>query len=392
MDLAKEEEILNALLNFEVPVIPSETRFWMIRTQGGYFYDEFIAKKFVALAWNNIDCRTDFTESKREYLKDDIVMEFPEIGRPSTVVNKCNNFINEVHNGDILVIPNKGSKYVTFATADEYFEDDSKTVSIEKVVIERIKHKDVDINDVSCPYKKRRHIKLLRTIKSEDINYSLYRAISNYHGISNLDNYAHPILNSLYNCYTFMNDAVLVYNVRKQTPIKPRELSGLIYGNTECLCMIIQEENISTQMALNSPGDAVYLLEKAYELARDNWVVVFGLLVFIGGGSALTFRVPGVIEVIKKVLLLPADVKTKKLENQEKEIDIQLKRLELHEKIKSTGANPEDLINPLEALSKSSSSLIAEPIILNAKTPVVSIAECENVSPIDTDEEHPQLQ
>lgn len=80
------------------------------------------------------------------------------------------------------------------------------------------------------------------------------------------------------------------------------------------------------------------------------------------------------------------------MENQEKEIDIQLKRLELHEKIKSTGANPGDLINPLEVLSKSSSSLIAEPIILNAKTPVVSITECENVSSIDTDEEHPQLQ
>ena len=50
LNLSKEKEILDALLNFEVPIIPSKTRFWMIRTQNGFFYEEFLAKRFVALA------------------------------------------------------------------------------------------------------------------------------------------------------------------------------------------------------------------------------------------------------------------------------------------------------------------------------------------------------
>ena len=154
MDVEKELELLRLISNFRVPIIDEQTRFWMIRTQKGYFYNEFIAKKFVALAWNNIDKQTNLSERAREQLKDDIVMKFPEISRPSTVINKCDNFINEISVGDILVIPSKGSRYITFATAGEYFEDSSKTVELEKAVISRIQNKDVDINDVSCPYKK----------------------------------------------------------------------------------------------------------------------------------------------------------------------------------------------------------------------------------------------
>lgn len=33
-----ENKILNAILNFEIKEIDSETRFWMIRTKKGYCY------------------------------------------------------------------------------------------------------------------------------------------------------------------------------------------------------------------------------------------------------------------------------------------------------------------------------------------------------------------
>lgn len=103
MELHEENEVLNWIDTFSVPVIPRTKRFWMIRTKKGYFYNEFISKRFVALAWNNITQNTDFSESSRDSLKDDILMEFNEIQRPSTVINKCISFINEIHTDDILV-------------------------------------------------------------------------------------------------------------------------------------------------------------------------------------------------------------------------------------------------------------------------------------------------
>lgn len=72
----QELEILNAILNFEINSIPENTRFWMIRTQNGYFYNEFVTRKFVAIAWNNINETTDLSDQSKEYLKDEIVMKF----------------------------------------------------------------------------------------------------------------------------------------------------------------------------------------------------------------------------------------------------------------------------------------------------------------------------
>lgn len=382
-----ELELLDNILNFQPVIIPENTRFWMIRTQGGYFYNEFLSNSFVAIAWNNIDECTDFTQQSKEQLKDDIFLTFPEIKRPSTVINKCNNFINEIKENDILVIPSKGSQYITFALAGEYFEDSTKTVDLEKNVIYRIKNNDVDINDVSCPYKKRRKISILRTIKSDDVNVSLYRAISNYHGISNLDDYSYHILNELYNCYTYQNYTALVYNIRKVTPIKPRELSSFIYGNTECLCSVIPEENISIQTELHSPGDAIYLLRDLYTIAKNNWGIILGLLVFLGGGSAFSFNIPGAIDIIKRAFLAPQEIKEKKLENDTKEVELQLKRLELQQKLRDSGINPESLVAPLDAIVESTSSLHVEPITLESNPTEIISAISANEESTDIDEE-----
>ena len=59
-EYANEEVFLNAIYDFQIPEIPSDTRFWMIRTKKGYFYQEFLEKKFVALAWNTITQSTNF--------------------------------------------------------------------------------------------------------------------------------------------------------------------------------------------------------------------------------------------------------------------------------------------------------------------------------------------
>ena len=387
MSFNTELDFLNYINNFEVPVIPYTTRFWMIRTKKGYFYNEFISKRFVALAWNNITEAADFSESSRESLKDDILMEFKEIQRPSTVINKCFSFIHEIKKGDILVIPSAKSSYITFATAGDYFEDETKTVELERNIIYRIDNHDVDISDVSCPYKKRRHIALLRTVKNEELNYSLCRAISNYHGLSNLDSYAKPILNALYNYYMLGNDISLVYSVKKQTPIGPRSINSLLYGTTELLSLIVPEENISTQVSLNSPGDIVFSLNNIKDFLINNWTYIFGMLVVLGGGSAFSFKIPGIIEIIKNLASAKDEYRIKHAEADEKELEVLEKRMQLYEKVKSSGITPDELTGPIDALISGCNSLEVEPIILDDATAAIVPAEASMQEPHDTEEE-----
>lgn len=380
-------QFLNYLNDFEVPVIPKTTRFWMIRTKKGYFYNEFLSKRFVALAWNNIDQDTDFSESARDSLKDDILMEFSEIQRPSTVINKCISFIKEIHKNDILVIPSAKSSYITFALAGDYYEDKSKTVELERNIIYRIDNHDVYVHDISCPYKKRRHITLLRTVKNEELNYALCRAISNYHGLSSLDNYAKQILNALYNYYMLGNDISLVYNVKKQAPIGPRSVNNLLYGVTELLAMIAPEEHISTQVSLNSPGDIVFLLNDAKDFLVNNWTVIFGILVTLGGGSALSFKVPGLIEILKNIASAKDEYRLKHAEADEKELEVLERKLALLQKIEDANISPDKLGKPIDALVSGCASLEVEPIVLDDETAAILPEEVEVLESHDIEDE-----
>lgn len=387
MNLQEEEQIIDAISNFDVPLIPSSTRFWMIRTKKGYFYNEFIGKRFVALAWNNIDKNTDFSEQSQDALKDSILLEYNDIKRPSTVINKCKTFIHEIKEGDILVIPSAGSNFITFAIAGNYYEDDTKTIAIEHTIIRKINSGDVDINDVSCPYKKRRHITLLRTVKNENLNYTLCRAISSYHGLNSLDAYARHILNSLYNYYIFDGTMSLVYNVTKTEPISPREINTILYGTTEILVEFVPEQCISAQLSLNSPGEIVFNIYDVLNFLKDNWKYFFGMLIFLGGGSFLTFKVPGAVDVLKSIFSAPAEYRLKKLDVTQKELEILEKKLAIYNKIKESGSDPDSLSRNLDAVISGSTSLQITPIILGEETAAEQTSENAVFESHDEEEE-----
>ena len=98
------------------------------------------------------------------------------------------------------------------------------------------------------------------------------------------------------------DDISIVFSVRKRTPIGPRSINSLLYGATEFLSSIVPEKNISAQVTLNSPGDVIFLLDQVRDFLVNNWTVIFGILVLLGGGSAFSFKLPGVIEIIKSIL------------------------------------------------------------------------------------------
>lgn len=302
------EEITKEVENFDIKKINDDTNFWMIRTKGGYFFNEFITKQFIALAWNSIDKNTNFDENEREKLSDSIIMNYEEIKMPTTVINKCNTFINEVKENDIVVIPNKGSEQVVFALAGGYYEDDTKTVELEKKVIKRIEDKDVEINDVSCPYKKRRHITILRVLKGEDIDFKLYKAILNHHGISNLEAYERNILSSIYDVYIFKDSINAVFNVRKADGISPRALSGLLFGFTEYMCMLgIEEKKITTKVNINSPGPIDFNIQDIGNILTNVSAYAIILSFVIGGIRLKGIELPGVVDAIQKILKIKTE-------------------------------------------------------------------------------------
>ena len=378
-----ELEVLKSILDYKVNVIDSSTRFWMIRTKKGYFYNEFIAQGFVALAWNIIDSSTSITASNIESVKDLILLRYSEIKRPTTVINKCKSFINEIKNGDYIVIPNAGSELITIAIAGDYYEETSKTYELEKEVVSRIETGGVIINDVSCPYKKRREITPLITLKTSNIDGKLYKAISNYHGISNFDDYWRNILGELYNSYCYKGNMNIVYHIKRTDPIGPRQLSQLLLNSIECWRSIFDEEKISVNVNVASPGPVdFFIADTLPQIQQSAWVLA-GITI----GTVSVLKPELIPAFIKNLFSLPAEISreyisTKRealqkekeekllpLEVEQKQLEILEKQLDILEKLKGAGVAPETITDSATALASTFGYLQIENVKANTEIP-----------------------
>lgn len=352
-------DLLDALAlarNRAITVVPDETRFWMIRTKKGYFYNEFIKEGFVALGWNIIDRNTDFSEQSIDTLKEYLTYHYGE-DRPMGPVNKCKNFMYEIQAGDILLIPNSGSSAITLAKAGEYYEDIEKSSEKEIEVIAKIENHEYEINSVECPYKKRRHIEVLCTVDPDRLSYKLRRAISSYHGISCFDEYAEDILCCIYDGFSFLENVIFSINVSKKDPIRPREISKLMYGLTEFFCEIVDEEILSTTISLNSPGKVTVKLRDGFKYLTTHKKFLIGLFFLVTGGSCFGFEFPGVIGFVKDVRCMETEIEIQKTELQGKELDNILKAIEVVKEAKENGIDIDKVCGSLEILNDLNTSL-----------------------------------
>lgn len=357
MEEAYEAKFINDALEYTIRNISDNKRFWMIRTKKGFFFDEFIDNNYVALGWNTITQENDFGKSQEEVLKESIKNWYGD-SRPAGAINKCKSFIYDIHVGDYILIPNSGSEKIAIARAGEYYEDEKKGVKDELDVIPRIDNDEKEIIKVKCPYRKRRHIEVLKIISPALMSYNLRQAISNYHGLSNLDKYGEYILNCLYDCYIYKDNLNIAINVKQKNPLKPRQISKLLYSFTEFVCSISDVDNISTTINLNSPGSVRMKLKNAVlNITKAKWPLIF-IFIAITGGKVKDAELPGIIGTIREAKMLNITVEKEKIElEKEKEevktqqIENMAKVLELYKAAEEEGVDIEYILQQLETLN-----------------------------------------
>lgn len=357
MEEAYEAKFINDALEYTIRNISDNKRFWMVRTKKRFFFDEFIDNNYVALGWNTITQENDFGKSQEEVLKESIKNWYGD-SRPAGAINKCKSFIYDIHVGDYILIPNSGSEKIAIARAGEYYEDEKKGVKDELDVIPKIDNDEKEIIKVKCPYRKRRHIEVLKIISPALMSYNLRQAISNYHGLSNLDKYGEYILNCLYDCYIYKDNLNIAINVKQKNPLKPRQISKLLYSFTEFVCSISDVDNISTTINLNSPGSVRMKLKNAVlNITKAKWPLIF-IFIAITGGKVKDAELPGIIGTIREAKMLNITVEKEKIElEKEKEevktqqIENMAKVLELYKAAEEEGVDIEYILQQLETLN-----------------------------------------
>ncbi|MCI2913501.1 hypothetical protein [Staphylococcus hominis] len=208
-NLTVNEEIVDIFnsFNLEVPNIPVNRQYWLVRTEGGDWYEEFTKESFIAIGWNEID-KSDYLQSVNRTVVEKIISEhYPESKQHSLIINNIDRFYNKMKIGDIVLIPSEGSKYITFAeiTSDVFLKEVSET----------------QIDEGYCSYSKRREIKTLKTIPKNDLDLKLFKMLQSRHTISNINDYAREIDSSLYDFY--IKGERIIYSIKIN---KKRELTA----------------------------------------------------------------------------------------------------------------------------------------------------------------------
>ncbi|MDK2816210.1 MAG: restriction system protein [Moorella sp. (in: firmicutes)] len=261
--------------------------YWLIRTEGGKYYEEFVAEGFVAIGWNEVAdlneikrAREDITVKERilETIKKLRDPDNPEqtISRPGLVFNQIDRFINDIKPGDVVLIPSKDSLLVDFGIVQS-------EAYIEKVNLD-------ELEEERCPFIKRRRIKWVLRENRHRLDPYLFQLLNSHYAVSRAHYYAPYIDRTLNSFFVKGNQGHLVIRVRKKEKIYAHQLIHLInlllslvdlYN--EATKSTIDKNDIEIKINVQSPGP-IEFIAPMLTIA----IIGYGLAIFVLGGRLKT--------------------------------------------------------------------------------------------------------
>ncbi len=353
---------IKALVNaIEIPELPDNIRFWLIRTESGVFYEEYVDNNFVALSWNEI-LSSDIRKANEDKIEKEklykVIVEKYDSKQPGMVFNKCDRFINEISEGDIFMIPDKSNSEITFALAGEYYEETNLTTTEAEFKAFKEGGWLGTFQDKDCPYVKRRKIEKLKSVPGELINPNLFRALISYHGLSDINNYADDILSSIYPIYIYGNKLSLVFQVKAKGKIDALSYSSFIYNSSKQINSSGDFGQIGVKSNINSPGSIVLdLFSRSSDFITGVLPYIAIIWIVLGGGKAFGFQFNPVIKAISEALNDHEQRRKTRAETRSIEIDNEIKEDQFKNKRECL-----DLIKNLDSNALQEIASTAEPL------------------------------
>lgn len=223
---------LKLLSDIGIEVFNADRNYWLIRTQGGAYFDEFYFKNYIGIEWD------DIVDTSIEKLDDMILLvakKYPQEARPSYIAGQIFKFIHGLKKGDIVLIPNKDSKIIAFGeiAEDEIFvSDEGIDNPLSKLTIP-------EDEEPSTPVlRKRRKVNWIKHIPRENLDPYLQTFIYAHNTIVDLKSYSLFIDRTLSDFYIKGEDAYFTLRVNKPSNIPFDDLADLFVLNRS-LCDFI---------------------------------------------------------------------------------------------------------------------------------------------------------
>ncbi len=330
-------------LKSKTPEIPLERNYWLVRTMGGDYYDDFLKGNYIAIGYDEISIKDikyslsfkEGAQKKLSELVDEKANLTEEEINSAYAAAQILKFANQIKENDVVIVPGKSEeKYVSIGIVDSEIYEKSEFKQSEK-----------------CTFKKRINVKWTFHTTRFELNPEMYLMFNSRHIISNINDYAEFIDCTYIDYFKKDNKTFIVLRVKNKEEVNSLDLMFINdvielakeYSTENSLNLDLNELKI--KICVQSPGD-ITLFSHISEI-----IALIGLLTILlnGGGLKLekygfdlsTPGLPGLIKSVSEFLdrrkdrLLKETVR-KKLENLE--IDDPQTLLEIIKEIK----NPRD--------------------------------------------------
>jgi len=252
--------------------IPKSRKYWLIRTESGRFYDDFVKDDFVALGYEQLKI-SEYHKLKlpRENFLTNIKAaaekSYPD-NHAGLIASQITKFIYDVKINDIVVIPSENSEMVSFG-----------------IVSNNNTFFSANVDDVI--YSTRRKVRWLRTYTRRTLDPYLYKVFQAHQAINDISKYDYLLERSLGSFYRLEDNVNLVLEVNQESNIKA---TNLMYYGSDLLTIVsqyIEEHNlnfdisdIEVKINVNSKGKIQFLSKTGKNL------LLIGIFVLaINGGG-----------------------------------------------------------------------------------------------------------
>lgn len=312
-------------LSENIKLIPERRNYWLIRTQGGNFYDTFLKNSFIAVGYNKITTTAIFEYARKavnaekpnniqrsvalyvEKFHEGKIEEYIDalntFGRKKkygeflyhtreitqTIINRLAvrlleenersrflatalfRFMFEIKAGDVVIVPSTNSDEISFGyIGKDYGELDPDQA-----------------RRLDCSYYKTRSIRWINEVKRHQLDPLLYRVLQAHQAVNNINKYSSIIERSIGNLYSIGDSTNVVFRIEKEGAVSAEALFAFgnrILSDTRAVLKELGVDSsldgIEIKINVNSPGPGQFISDKAYKALIIGVVGVF----LVGGG------------------------------------------------------------------------------------------------------------
>lgn len=238
------ENIIQESIIRNLPQFDPNTKYWLVRGEGGIFYDDFLINNYIAIGWNEISAEeVDQNVWNSDTIRAKLISEnglafnSKNKRKMGSAAKQMIKFQNDIRPGHIILVPSQNSE--RFSVGE---------------VVGEVYSEEKEEKLLACPYVKRRKIKWIGKFNRFKADPLLQKVVYAAHTVSNITQYKSYINRATFDTYVEGDSMHMTFHVKHAEGIDLEILSNLLKSYNDLNKLLYPEDKVKVRLNIQSPG------------------------------------------------------------------------------------------------------------------------------------------